>query len=181
MCACVWCVCTCVPSCVCVCMCVCVCLYVCKIINVITCLFFLFIQLLKSLINTSRQQLSYQLLLSIKWNLSSADGPLFSLMPVITKLILIPLSCAKKIQARAPDSPRKRISCLQSCIGICKVFDSPGWSICQCGRCVDTCMAAWLVTHATGRCILLQTHQTHLAANYFIKGMHPAASQTGIL
>ena len=42
------CVCMCVPSCVCVyvCVCVCVCVYTCaKIINVITCLFFLFIQL----------------------------------------------------------------------------------------------------------------------------------------
>ena len=103
-----------------------------------------------------------------------------SLMPVTTELILIPLSCAKKNTSswftKEEDLlPPVMYSAVQ---GYAK-YSIP--QIGQCGRCVHTCMAAWLVTHATGHCILLHTHKTYLAVNHFIKGVHPAASQTGIL
>ena len=122
--------------CVCVYMCACVFIRVQKLLMLLhTCLFFLFIQLLVSLINTSRQQLSSQLLLSVKWNLLSRRSTVLSCLSS-QLLILIPLSCAQKIQA--PDSPRNRISCHKSCVK----YSIP--LIGQSVNVVAVCTHAWL-------------------------------------
>ena len=133
-------VCTIVCVCVCVCMCVCVCLYirVQKLLMLLHVSFFLFIQLGSVIDKHFKATVEFPAaaVYQVKSLLSRR-----STVPVITKLILIPLSCAKKIQA--PDSPRKRISCHQSCIGICKVFDFSDWSM-QSVNVVAVCTHAWL-------------------------------------
>ena len=131
--------------------------------------------------------MSSHLLLSLKWNLSSVQFTVVSHTCHHRVNLDTSPSFLSPVPSNwnAPETTKKE-DLLPPVMYTCTVVyrDMQKYlifQISQCGHCVHTCMAAWLVTHATGHhCVLLHnldnTCNTLSSDELFHQGVYPAAS-----